>query len=344
MKRTAANAIVTYKEYPHVDVAERAVDLYRLCLRAAQGEVRPRMAYYDCSMINMWRTPLRPMRNFVDRMRAPEGHDGILSVSFGHGFPWGDVEDVGAKVLVVSDGDEAKAAELAQRLGRETWEMRQRTATLYDTVDGAIDIALAKLDGPVVLADVADNAGGGTPSDNTAIVRRLVERGITSAAIGCFWDPQAVRFCFEAGEGAALLLRIGGKCGPASGDPIELQVTVRKLREDHSQAGLSGGHAYFGPSAWVLANGIDVVLVSARQQTRAPDALTGLGISLEDKRLIVAKSTQHFHAAFAPIVGETRYVSAPSAIPPEFEKIPYRKRTQPYWPRVGDPFKRSNLP
>jgi microcystin degradation protein MlrC len=344
LMRTTANAIVTYKEYPHVDIAERAADLYTLCLRTARGVVRPRMAYYDCRMINMWRTPLQPMRDFVDRMRALEGHDSILSVSFGHGFPWGDVEDVGAKVLVIGDGDMSKAAELAQRLGSEIWEMRQRTATPHDTIDGAIDIGLAKIDGPVVLADVADNAGGGAPSDNTAILRRLVERGITGAAIGCFWDPQAVRFCFEAGEGAVLLLRIGGKCGPASGDPIDLQVTVGRLLEDHSQAGLSGGRAHFGPSAWVSANGIDIVLVSVRHQTFAPDAFTGLGINLDGKRLIVVKSTQHFHAGFAPIAVEMRYVSAPGAIPPEFERIPYTKRTQPYWPRVGDPFRRSDLP
>jgi len=342
--RTAANAIITYKEYPHVDMAERAAELYGLCFRAARGEVRPRMAYCDCRMINMWRTPLQPMRDFVDRMRALEGHDGILSVSFGHGFPWGDVEDVGAKVLVISDGEMAKAADLAQRLGQEIWEMREQTATPHDTIDGAINIALAKQGSPVVLADVADNAGGGAPSDNTAILWRLVERGVTDAVIGCFWDPQAVKFCFEAGEGAALLLRIGGKSGPASGNPIDLQVTVRRLLEDHSQASLSGGRAHFGASAWVSANGIDIVLVSVRHQTFAPDAFTGLGISLEDKRLIVVKSTQHFHAAFAPIAGQIRYVSAPGAIPPDFEKIPYTKRTQPYWPRVADPFARSNLP
>lgn len=340
--RTHADVIITYKEYPHVDMAERAADLYRLCLRTARGEVRPVMAYHDCRMINMWRTPLQPARGFVDRMQALEGHDGILSVSFGHGFPWGDVEEVGAKMLVIADGDMAKAQALARRLGRELWAMRGETVTHHDTVDEAIDHGLAGGGGPVVLADVADNAGGGAPSDNTAILRRLVDRGVTGAVIGLFWDPQAVQFCLEAGVGAHFLLRIGGKCGPASGDPVDLMVTVRAAVEEHTQTGLSGGRLSVGPSAWVSADGIDVVLISKRHQTFAPDAFTGLGLTLADKRIVVVKSTQHFHAAFAPVARTIRYVAAPGAIPPDFTAIPYTKRTVPFWPRVEDPFEGGN--
>ena len=97
LMRSSADAIITYKEYPHIDVAERARELYALCTRTKRGEVRPVMAYHDCRMISMWRTPDEPMKSFVARMQALEGRDGILSVSFGHGFPWGDVADVGAK-------------------------------------------------------------------------------------------------------------------------------------------------------------------------------------------------------------------------------------------------------
>jgi len=344
LMRTSADVLITYKEYPHVDMAERAEELYALCTRAARGEVEPVIAYHDCRMVSMWRTPQEPMRSFVARMTALEGRDGILSVSFGHGFPWGDVEEVGAKVVVVADGDRAKAELLASQLGEEVWAMREATSTRHDTIDEGIDRALEGGGGPVVLADVADNAGGGAPSDNTAILRRLVERGVTGAVIGCFWDPQAVAFCAEAGEGASFLLRIGGKCGPSSGDPVDLMVTVRKVDPDFTQGGLSGGRSSFGESAWVSADGIDVVLVSKRQQTFAPDAFTGLGIGLADKRIVVVKSTQHFHAAFAPVAREIRYVAAPGAIPPDYANIPFTKRTRPFWPRVADPFAPTNAP
>jgi microcystin degradation protein MlrC len=97
-----------------------------------------------------------------------------------------------------------------------------------------------------------------------------------------------------------------------------------------------------GPAAYVEADGIHIVLMSIRQQTFTPDAFTGLGCTLDDKRLVVVKSTQHFHAGFAPVAGAIRYVAAPGAIAPEYDRIPYTKRVAPYWPKVDDPFTGSN--
>ena len=336
--RTAADVMVIYKEYPHTDIVERARDLYPLVIATRHKTIRPVMAYADCRMVSMWRTTREPVAGFVRRMAALEGRDGILSVSCGHGFPWGDVADVGARMLVVADGDEAKAAALAEDLAGEVWEMREAAATPHDTIDAAIDAALASADPrPMVLADIADNAGAGAPSDNTAILARLVARRVRSAALGMIWDPGAVGICHEAGLGATFPLRIGGKCGATSGAPIDLRITVRGLSEDHSQGGLSGGRAMLGPSAWVEADGIHIVLTHRRQQPFAPDAFTGLGLTLDDKRLVVVKSMQHFHAGFGPIASEVRYVAGPGAVPPDYGAIPYTKRSPAYWPRVADP-------
>ncbi|ACL56368.1 M81 family metallopeptidase [Methylobacterium nodulans] len=337
--REAADVIVIYKEYPHTDIAARARDLYALVIGTAEGRIRPVMAYHDCRMVGLWRTSDPPVRAFVDRMIAHEGRDGILSVSFGHGFPWADVADVGAKMLVVADGDAGRAASLARDLAQAVFAMREEAATRYDTIDAAIDRALASTDPrPMLLADVADNAGAGAPSDNTAILSRLVARGVRGVASGLYWDPGAVGICHEAGLGASFALRIGGKCGVTSGDPVDLRITVRGLSEAHSQGGLSGGRALLGPSAWVEADGIHLVLTARRQQPFDPDAFTGLGLTLHDKRIVVVKSMQHFHAAFAPIASAVRYVAAPGAVPPDFASLPLTRKAGPWWPRDPNPF------
>ena len=82
--RANADVTIIYKEYPHTDIAERGEELYDLVTRAVRREIRPVTALHDCRMVYMWRTPVQPMRGFVDRMQALEGKDGILSVSFGH--------------------------------------------------------------------------------------------------------------------------------------------------------------------------------------------------------------------------------------------------------------------
>lgn len=336
LMRRSADVIITFKEYPHTDIGERAPELYRICTDAAAGRVRPAMALYDCRMVGTFRPTIEPVRGFVDRMAALEGQGGILSVSFGHGFPWADVADVGAKILVVAD-DPALAQATAQRLGQELWDMRDAATAQLIGMDAGLDM-VPDTGGPVVLADASDNAGGGAPSDSTFMLKRVLERGMAGIAIGCFWDPQAVAFCTEAGEDATFLLRIGGKCGPASGDPVDLLVTVRKVLAEHSQVGLSGGRSALGASAWVSAAGVDLVLVSKRQQTFAPDAFTGLGLTLHDKRAVVVKSSQHFHAAFAPMAQAVHYVSGPGALSFDYASLPYTKRTTPFWPRVANPF------
>ncbi len=334
----AATALVTYKEYPHIDIGERAEDLFRLCRDAAEGRTAPVMAAHDCRMISMWRTTDEPMRTFVNDMKAREGSEGILAVSFGHGFPWGDVAEVGAKTLVVADGDADKAAVLAAGLGARLWAMREETRPTAVGIDAAIDRALAADGGPVVLADVSDNAGGGAPSDSTFILERLIARGVGDAASGLYWDPVAVRFCMEAGEGASLRLRIGGKCGPDSGDPVDLAVTVERIVTGAAQT-FGAARNRIGDAVWVRAEGgLDLVLNTVRTQVFHPDAFDAVGLDPAAKKIVVVKSTQHFHAGFAPIAKEILYVAAPGAIAPDFAAIPYTKLAKPYWPRVEDPW------
>jgi microcystin degradation protein MlrC len=332
-----ATALVTYKEFPHTDILDRAEELFTLVAEAAEGRTRPVMAAFDCRMIGTFRTTEEPLRGYVDRMYAMEGRDGVLSVSLGHGFPWGDVADVGAKVLVVADGDRVQAERLARRLGMEFFALRDRVQPRFLTMDEALDRAEAIEGGPVVIADVSDNPGGGAPGDATFFIRRVMERGIRGVASCYYWDPVAVRFCQEAGIGARFELRIGGKCGPSSGEPIDLAVTVKGLADDVIQ--------HFGPSpvslgsvAWVGADGLDLVLATNRTQAFHPEGMTKVGLDPTARKIVLVKSIQHFHAGFAPIARAILYAAPPGALSMDFAAIPYTKRKSPYWPKVADPF------
>lgn len=335
---TAADVLITFKEYPHIDAAERASELFDICLARAEGRARPVMATWDTRMISGWKTPFEPMKSFVARMQALEGKDGVLSVSFAHGFPWGDVPYVTARTLVVTDGDAKQAATLAETLGREIWAMRKETQTPTLEVDAAVAHAIAAPRGPVVIADTSDNAGGGAPSDSTFVLRSLLAQGARNVVTGLYWDPIAVSLCIDAGEGATLQLRIGGKLGPESGDPVDLEVTVRRVLPDASQSfgTVSQG---MGESVWVsTGDGIDLILNSHRTQTFNPDAFTQFGIDLAAKKIIIVKSSQHFYAGFEPISSEVIYCDGPGALNRDTSKIAYQKFTGPYWPRVEDPW------
>jgi microcystin degradation protein MlrC len=331
----AATAIVIFKEYPHIDVRERAAELFDIVAAAVEGRAAPCMALFDCRMLGLYPTTIEPMASFLRRISAMEGRDGVLSISIAHGFPWGDVAQAGTRVLVVTDGDRANGAALARTLGLELRQMRTRVEAPWIPLDAALDQALAAPEGPIVLADMADNAGGGAPSDSTFVLRAMLERGMGDAAVGCVWDPGAVALCFEAGEGARLKLRVGGKLGPMSGDPLDLDATVTRVVRDAMQDGL-GAKVGMGDSAAIRAGGIDLVLISRRTQAFTPSAFTSVGIDPAARRYVVVKSMNHFRAGFAPIAKQILYVAAPGAIDFDYRRIPYTRIRRPIYPLDAD--------
>lgn len=329
----AADAIILMREYPHIDGQARMDDLYRLCLDTKAGRVRPVSAVRDCRMVGTWPTTDQPMRAFVDQLAARVGSDGICAINIVHGFPWGDTADSGAKVHVIVDGDPDRAGRLADEVAEQFWALRHDTRMHVHGIDEGLD-QIGTVAGLTVLADMADNAGGGAPSDSCFVLDHVLRRGLRDIALGLYWDPGAVHMCAQAGIGTTLPLRVGGKTGPASGQPVDLLATVRGYREDHRQRGYDGVERSLGPSVWISASGIDLVLTSHRSQTFGPDAFTGLGIDLSTRKAVVVKSTQHFQYGFAAIAGQIIRLSGPGALTTDFGAIPYRHRPLDYWPRV----------
>ncbi|WP_435655145.1 M81 family metallopeptidase [Brucella pituitosa] len=337
------NIYAAFLEFPHTDFYERGEHVVSMALDTLKGKIKPVISTFDCRMIGVFPTSKEPMRSFIDRIKAMHGKDGILSISVIHGFMAADVPEMGTRILVVTDNDRAKGDALAEKLGRELIGMREQTLmTMYDIDDG-IDRAIAAHTvnpaKPAVIADVWDNPGGGVAGDGTHILRRLIERNIQKAAVATIWDTLAVTFCHAAGEGAVIDLRIGGKSGPQAGEPIDARVTVMKvLPEGWQSFGLS--RVTLGPSAVVRIEGteIDVILNTNRTQTFEPDIFSNIGIDPMLKDILVVKSTNHFHAGFAPIAAEIIYVDAPSSYPVNPRATNYQKMTRPIWPRVDNPW------
>jgi microcystin degradation protein MlrC len=325
-----ADIIILYKEYPHTDFVERAEELVTLVLKTLRGEIRPVMSLYDCGMIDLFPNSRAPGRGFVETMQRCE-REGVISVSLGHGFLQGDVPEHGTRMLVVTDDAKARGDALARELGEEVRSKRGTWAPPYLSLDAAIDAAYAEPKGPVVVADPSDNAGGGAASDNTNVIRRLLERGLADAAVGPVWDPIAVQLCMAAGIGATIPLRLGGKAAVTSGTPVDGEITVIGLVRDGQQS-FGGAKVSFGDGAGIRLGGVEVALVSHRTQALGTEIFSETGIDLATKRYIGVKSTNHFHAAFAPIATKVLYCDGggPSALDPR--AYPFRKIGRPLWP------------
>ncbi|KQR69398.1 M81 family metallopeptidase [Rhizobium sp. Leaf341] len=337
-KRVAAvDFFVAFKEFPHTDFVDRAEDLWRIAVDTLEGRVRPVMSVFDCRMIDVFPTSRDPMRSFVDRLMRMEAEDHeILSLSVIHGFMAGDVPEMGTKTIVVTDAQPDKGERLARALGLELFS--KRGTFMMPQVDEAeaIERALSNPHGPVVIADMWDNPGGGTAGDATVVLAALLARGMENVAVGMIWDPIAVQICMAAGEGAEIPLRFGAKSAPGTGNPIDGRVTVRRVVRN-AEMRFGESVAPFGDAAHIHLDGIDIILSSVRVQSYDPSLFTALGIDPTSKHLLVIKSTNHFYAAFSKIASEIVYCAAGSPYPNKPAETAYRRASRAIWPMTADP-------
>lgn len=333
--RANADMVITFKNYPHDDIHERTVELVDLCRRIHAGEIKPQSALLDLEMVSLMFTTAEPGAGIVRAMQEMETRPGVLSVSLAQGFPWADVPAMGSKTLVYTDGKAAMASELARELGDLVYSQRETLRAAQPDIDTVLDQALAAPEGPIVIAEGADNAGGGAASDSTFVLRRILERGIRDVALGPIWDPVAASFAFDAGIGARLALRIGGKVGPASGDPIDATVTVKALQRNMSETAFGTGKFLLGDCALVEIDGVEIVLTSIRGQALDTDLFTNLGCDLTNKRIVLVKSTQHFYNSYAKIAKEVLYVASTGTVTVDLDSLPYRRIQKPKWPLAG---------
>ena len=338
-----ANILITYKESPHVDIAARGDELFDLAVEASLGHSHPTMAMFDCKMMCTSTTNTPEMRGFIDAMMSAEQQDDVLSVSFIHGFIYSDLPDAGGKLLVVTDHNLPLAERLAKKLGQQVFALRHQIHFDCLPLEEALQKALSVAQKPVVVADQSDNAGGGAPSDSTFALQWLLEHKVRDAAMAIFYDPQVVKLAIAAGVGAELQVRLGGKMGVTSGDPLDLKVTINAIKKDYSHRfPQEQGEPLLIPIGDTIAircAGIDIVVSNERCQCYSPCIFDDLGIPVHKKHLLVVKSKQHFYGAFAPIASEIIYMAGPGAVPPIVQRIPYqRMSTKDKYPWIDNPF------
>lgn len=332
----SADFVLACLEYPHTDFGERADWAFDLLEQSVRGGLRPVTAAARLPIVGAYPTTVPPMSEFVAAARAAQQRPGVLAVSAFHGFWLADQPHACACLVVTADGDTTAAIALADTLARHFASAAVAPPpglSAAAAVDAALRL-LPTLTRPVVIADRADNAGGGAGGDSTFVLRALLDRGARDAALALLWDPMAVDFAHRAGVGARLALRLGGKVGPLSGEPLDVQAEVVALRADARQALFARGEprAALGRTALLRIDGVDVVVNTERQQVFDPRVFTEHGIDPATRRLLVVKSTTHFRHGFAPLAGSILDCDTPGSVTTDPALLPYRRLQRPIAP------------
>jgi microcystin degradation protein MlrC len=307
-----ADALVSYRTYPHVDMADTgALAATLLARRFKAGQREPlaarRLPYLIA--LNAQSTFLEPARGIYDELKALDREFGCV-LSFCPGFPASDFDECGPVLWGHGERAEAAVERLHARISPPA-QWRVQVLPAREAVAQALALA-AESARPVVVADTQDNPGAGGDSNTTGMLHALLAQGAGrrfpgQVALGLMFDPASARAAHEAGLGAEITLALGKAVptfsGSASDVPLAGRFKVLGLADGKvtlkgpMMTGLTVG---LGPSACLETEGIRIAVVSGKKQLLDRELLRMVGIQAEQMRLIVVKSSVHFRADFQP--------------------------------------------
>ncbi|MDT1061428.1 M81 family metallopeptidase [Paracoccus sp. CPCC 101403] len=325
----AADALVGFRTYPHVDMAETgrraAVELDRLMAGASNHKAFRQL---DFLIPIAWQSTLGEPGARLYALAAQDRPD-LHSASLFMGFPAADFADCGPSVVAYGatpDAAGAAADLIAAAVIAAEPEFAGRAFAPEDGVREAMRLAGAATR-PIVIADTQDNPGAGGDSDTTGMLRALAACNPDRAAIGLITDPAAARAAHQAGPGAVLHLALGGKSGIPGDAPFEAQFTVETVSDGrlHATGGYYGGaHLDLGPSACLRLGGIRIAVTSEKAQMADREMYRFLGIQPEEQAILVNKSSVHFRADFQHIAETILTCVAPGPMPISPASLPWR--------------------
>ena len=333
-----ATTIIGYQKYPHTDMGERGVEAAELIVRIVKGEVHPIASLNKPAIMPPVGTCHTEAGLYVDlwadalRSDRPKG---ILTTSLFAGFPFADVPSLGYAVLTYTDGDQVAADAEAKRLGDAAWEGREVFAYHPTSIEDAVSRGRNASEGPVVIADMSDNPGGGSSNDGVEVLRELLKQNVTRAAVGTIYDPKVVQEAVGVGVGQTIKTSLGAKTDDMHGKPIEIEGRVRLIyngRFQYKGPMSRGAWGDIGTAAVINVNGIDVIACSKRVQTRDPEVFRSAGIDPFDNDILAIKSAVHFRAGFKPIAKDIVIADGPGLTSLDLSIFPYTKIRRPMWP------------
>jgi microcystin degradation protein MlrC len=187
---------------------------------------------------------------------------------------------------------------------------------------------------PVVLGDVADSGGAGTPGDGTALLEELLKQNAKGAVIGHLVDPEAVGQAVRAGVGQRLTLSVGGKVDSFHGRPVQVSGTVRSIHDGDfvTSTPFNAGLQRRGTTVVFVCDGIEIILTSNRAHSFEPNTFRSVGIEPTLRRILVAKSELQHRAGLAGVGKTFIDVDTPGLSTPVLGRLPYRKIRRPVFP------------
>jgi len=329
-----ADALVGYRTYPHVDMADTGARAARLLDAMLRTGERPAKSYATLDFL----TGLSSQCSFIEPCKGLYAHMAALEragdavLSFMPGFPMADFEECGMTVFGYGKDPGAVESAVAKLRGAVADAEKDFVMELH-LPDEAVSRARARGEAgkPVVIADTQDNPGAGGNGDTTGMLAALVRQRAVDATLGLLIDAAAAARAHEVGLGFTASFRLGGRSNIAGDSPFDGEFTVERLGEGRFTCTgpmFKGFKMNLGPMALLrskAAPGVRVALASRKCQAADKEMFRHLGVEPVRERMLVLKSSVHFRADFEPIAKEVLVAKSPGPALADPAEFPWKK-------------------
>ena len=332
-------SIVGYDTYPHVDIFERAVDAYRI-VKAINSTAK-----HDCLSNIFLKLPILGVpqaisteegvfKQAMEKVHYYEEDPDIANITLCGGYVYADRKSTGISIVASYWGESGKAKRAVVDIGKFIWDNRERITVENTGVREALAQASASADFPVILVDVADNVGGGTPGDGTVILKGLLDREMVGSVV-YIADPEAVNSCMEKGVGKNIKLKIGGKTDDVHGGPVQVDGYIDTISDgEFTNIGknMTGMKTKMGKSVLLIAGGIKIVLTQYPTPPFDPGMFLKMGIDPGKERYVVVKGAVAWKTGINTQPARAIYVDTPGLCSADLNSFDYRMISRPVFP------------
>ncbi|MBV8774964.1 MAG: M81 family metallopeptidase [Deltaproteobacteria bacterium] len=334
-----ATMLIGVKTNPHYDFLAVGQQAARVMAGILDGSLEPRVAWAQPGLVaplqKLFVAPGWPMDHLMRLARNREAANArVLDVSLLGGFFVSDRLETGPSVVVTTDREPNLGREIADEIKEACWARRREFLTDMVPVADAVREAIATDENPVVLGDLADSGGAGTPGDGTAILAELLKQQARSAVVGNIADPSAVQQAIAAGVGKQVNLTVGGKVDRFHGEPVSINGRVRTISDGIYTASTKFNFGTFhrGPTAVIDCGGTEVILTSRACLVFEPNHFRSLGIEPLERKILVCKAELQHRAGMATVGRTFIDVDAPGLATQELSRLPFKEIRRPVFP------------
>jgi microcystin degradation protein MlrC len=340
------DAMVAYRTYPHVDMADTGARAARLLDQMLKSGERLKRGFHTLDYltgISSQCSFIEPCKSIYGELSNLENKNNCM-LSFTPGFPMADFEECGMSVFGYGP-DEKSTNKAVEQLRRIVADAEKDFALELHTAGDAVRRAkkLGEPGKPVVLADTQDNPGAGGNGDTTGLLKALIQQDAQDAVLGLLIDAPSAKRAHDAGKGANAVFTLGGLSKIPGDAPLGGEFTVEALADGRFTCTgpmFKGFRMTLGNMALLrsrTAPGVRVVLASRKVQAADQEMFRHLGVEPRTQRILALKSSVHFRADFEPMAREVLVVKSPGpalADPAEFNWTRLRKdiRLRPLGP------------